>query len=90
MQPRFRNTRGRRAKSLLQERRFRAGYDFLLLRAVEDESLQALCDHWTEAQKGVKLNTGQRRVGDRHGNDSRRRPHRRGRRRAAPSTATKT
>ncbi len=58
MQPRFANTRGRRAKSLLGERRFRAAYDFLLLRAEEDESLKDLCDHWTEAQKGAKLNTG--------------------------------
>ena len=86
LQPRFRNTRGRRAKSLLQERRFRAAYDFLLLRAEEDESLQELCDHWTEAQKGVKLNTGQRGSNDRNYNDSPRRPRRRGRRRSAPST----
>jgi len=86
MQPRFKNTRGRRAKKLLQERRFRAAYDFLLLRAEEDESLQDLCDHWTEAQKGVQLNTGQYRNDDRSSNDSRRRPHRRSRRRRAPST----
>lgn len=87
MQPRFRNTHGRRAKSLLQERRFRAGYDFLLLRAVEDKSLQALCDHWTEAQKGVVLNTGQRGDNDRYGKDNdRRRPRRRNRRRS-PSAA---
>lgn len=60
MQPRFNHTHGRRAKSLMAERRFRAAYDFLLLRAEEDESLKELCEHWTEAQKGVKLNTGQR------------------------------
>jgi len=87
MQPRFRNTRGRRAKSLLQERSFRAAYDFLLLRTVEDESLQALSDHWTEAQKGVKLNTGQTRSNDRYSNDPRRRPRRRGRRSGSRSTA---
>ncbi len=81
MQPRFRNTRGRRAKSLLQERRFRAAYDFLLLRAVEDKSLQGLCDHWTEAQKGVVLNTGQRNYDDDRGSETRRRPRRRGTRR---------
>jgi poly(A) polymerase len=85
MQPRFKNTRGKRAKSLLQERRFRAAYDFMLLRAEEDESLQALCDHWTEAQKGVTLNTGQRRFDDRYNNDSRRRPRRRRRPRSKPS-----
>ena len=59
MQPRFNSTHGRRAKGLMNERRFRAAYDFLLLRAVEDTGLQKLCDHWTEAQKGVVMNTGQ-------------------------------
>ena len=86
MQPRFRNTRGRRAKSLLQERRFRAAYDFLLLRAVEDESLEALRDHWTEAQIGVTLNTGQYRSDNRYSDDSRR-LHRRRRRSRSRSTA---
>jgi poly(A) polymerase len=81
MQPRFNHTHGRRAKSLMGERRFRAAYDFLLLRAVEDESLKDLCDHWTEAQKGVKMNTGQN---ERYKNDSRR-PRRR--RRRKPSAA---
>ncbi len=83
MQPRFNNTHGKRAKSLMNERRFRAAYDFLLLRAVEDESLKALCDHWTEAQIGVELNTGQ---DDRYKNNSRRRPRRRGRRRNTSAT----
>jgi len=85
MQPRFNNTHGRRAKSLMNERRFRAAYDFLLLRAEEDESLKALCDHWTEAQKGVKLNTGQN---ERYKNDTRRRPRRN--RRKPSTTALKT
>lgn len=79
MQPRFQNTRGRRAKSLLRERRFRAAYDFLLLRAEEDESLTALCEHWTEAQKGVQLNNGQKENHDRQ----RRRPRRHRRRKPA-------
>ena len=82
MQPRFNHTHGRRAKSLMNERRFRAAYDFLLLRAEEDESLKGLCDHWTNAQKGVKLNTGQN---TRFNNDSRRPPRRR-RRRSSPAT----
>ncbi|HET6564422.1 MAG TPA: polynucleotide adenylyltransferase PcnB [Xanthomonadales bacterium] len=51
MQPRLAKTRGRRWKKLLGEPRFRAGYDFLLLRAVEDPSLQELCDFWTQAQE---------------------------------------
>ena len=81
MQPRFNHTHGRRAKSLMAERRFRAAYDFLLLRAVEDESLKVLCEHWTEAQKGVKLNTGQ----DKGFKNDSRRPRRR--RRRKPSAA---
>jgi len=85
MQPRFNHTHGRRAKSLMNERRFRAAYDFLLLRAVEDESLKGLCDHWTEAQKGVELNTGQK---DRFNNDSRRTPRRRKRRRSPPKATS--
>ena len=85
MQPRFRQTHGRRAKSLMNERRFRAAYDFLLLRACEDESLKSLCDHWTNAQKGVTLNTGQN---DRFKNDSRRTPRRRRRPRGKPAAKT--
>jgi poly(A) polymerase len=54
MQARFSRTRGRRWKRLLYEQRFRAGYDFLLLRAEEDESLKPLCEFWTEAQKGFE------------------------------------
>jgi len=82
MQPRFNKTHGRRAKALMNERRFRAAYDFLLLRAEEDESLQALCDHWTKAQIGVEMNTGQN---ERRDNKTRQRPRRRGRRRSAPA-----
>jgi len=81
MQPRFNNTHGRRAKSLMKERRFRAAYDFLLLRAEEDPSLKDLCDHWTEAQKGVKLNTGRDNY---YKNDASRKPRRGRRRRSAP------
>jgi len=84
MQPRFNNTRGRRAKSLMGERRFRAAYDFLLLRSEEDESLTGLCEHWTEAQKGVKLNNGEN---ERY-NKSSHRPRRR--RRPRKSSAAKS
>ena len=79
MQARFSKTRGKRWKRLLYEQRFRAGYDFLLLRAEEDESLKPLCEFWTEAQKGV--DTSHRR--DHSDNQPGRRPRRRGRRRPA-------
>ena len=55
MQARFAKTKGKRWKRLLYEQRFRAGYDFLLLRAEEDPSLLPLCEFWTEAQKGVSI-----------------------------------
>jgi poly(A) polymerase len=53
MQPRFGKTRGKRWRRLLEQQRFRAGYDFLLLRAEEDPSLLELCEFWTKAQEGV-------------------------------------
>jgi len=53
MQPRFAKTRGKRWKRLLHEERFRAAYDFLLLRAHEDASLESLCEFWTDAQEGI-------------------------------------
>lgn len=83
MQPRFVHTRGRRATSLMNDRRFRAAYDFLLLRAEEDKSLKALCDKWTELQKNVKLNT---EGADRNKNNTRR-PAQKRRRRRRPSVA---
>jgi poly(A) polymerase len=53
MQPRFAKTRGRRWRRVFHEPRFRAGYDFLLLRAFEDPSLSESCDFWTKAQEGM-------------------------------------
>ena len=53
MQIRFTRTRGKRWQRLLHEQRFRAAYDFLLLRAIEDPSLEPLCQFWTKAQEGI-------------------------------------
>ncbi len=50
MQPRFQRRQGKRAKRLLGHPRFRAAYDFLLLRVSEDESLREAADWWTSAQ----------------------------------------
>ncbi|MBE9547790.1 MAG: polynucleotide adenylyltransferase PcnB [Proteobacteria bacterium] len=50
MQPRFEKTRGSRAWRLLNERKFRAAYDFLILRSLEDEALLPLVDWWTQIQ----------------------------------------
>jgi poly(A) polymerase len=76
MQTRFKKTRGKRWKRLLHEQRFRAGYDFLLLRAQEDPSLEPLCEFWTKAQEGIDFS---RRGAA--GAEPRNRPRRRYRRR---------
>ena len=52
LQPRLPNRSGKRAYRMLALARFRAGYDFLLLRAQSCEpELQPLCDWWTEFQE---------------------------------------
>ncbi|MGY6630461.1 MAG: polynucleotide adenylyltransferase PcnB [Wenzhouxiangella sp.] len=51
MQPRFENRRGKRALRLVNERRFRAAYDFLLLRVLEEPELEELAQWWTEFQE---------------------------------------
>ena len=55
MQARLTKTRGKRWKRLMFEERFRAAYDFLLLRARDHASLLPLCDFWTKAQEGVEI-----------------------------------
>ena len=81
LQTRFAKTRGKRWKRLLYEDRFRAGYDFLLLRAKEDPSLEPLCEFWTRAQEEMETPP----AAARKGTGRRDRPRRRYRRRA-PST----
>jgi len=50
-QVRLTNRRGRRAFALLESKRFRAMYDFLLLRCeAGDDELRPLCDWWTAFQ----------------------------------------
>ena len=51
LQPRFEKRRGKRVARLMNERRFRAAYDFLLLRVLEDPALSELAQWWTEIQK---------------------------------------
>lgn len=50
MQPRLERDRGGRALSLMEDRRFRAAYDFLCLRASVDPELKAVAHWWTEVQ----------------------------------------
>lgn len=51
LQPRLKRTNGKRPHRLLAHPRFRAAYDFLLLRAQAGEPLQELADWWTRFQE---------------------------------------
>jgi len=50
LQPRLKRTTGKAPLRLLSHPRFRAAYDFLLLRAEAGEPHQVLCDWWTAFQ----------------------------------------
>jgi poly(A) polymerase len=52
LQPRFGQMRGKRPQRLLAHPRFRAAYDFLLLRADAGEADPELATWWTEFQQG--------------------------------------
>jgi poly(A) polymerase len=52
MQARFSQTRGKRPLKLLTHPRFRAAYDFMLLRAASGEADPELAAWWTEFQEG--------------------------------------
>lgn len=50
MQPRLERLKGGRALKLMEDRRFRAAYDFLCLRASVDERLKESASWWTQVQ----------------------------------------
>ncbi len=51
LQPRFAQTRGKRAMKLLDHRRFRAAYDFMLLRAEVGQFDRDVAEFWTRVQR---------------------------------------
>jgi poly(A) polymerase len=51
LQPRFLKRKGARAMNLLSHRRFRAAYDFMLLRSSVGEVAPEVADFWTEVQE---------------------------------------
>jgi len=51
MQPRFDRRIGKRAKSLIAHRRFRAAYDLMLLRVILGEVEPETANWWTEVQE---------------------------------------
>jgi poly(A) polymerase len=83
LQSRFEHTRGKRPARLASHPRFRAAYDFLLLRAQAGEVSQKLADWWTEYQVGKE----QKAETEERNGAPRRRRRRGGRRRAKKSSA---
>ena len=79
MQWRFNQRRGSRAARLLQHKRFRAAYDFLLLRARCGEVDREMVEWWTEIQ-ALPPEEQQKRIGTKGRRHGRRR---RGGRRAS-------
>ena len=61
----------------MHEQKFRAAYDFLVLRAEEDPSLEPLCEFWAKAQEGVDFSIGEDNADKPPRTRSRRRPRRR-------------
>lgn len=55
MQTRLEQTRGQRPARLLEHPKFRAGYDFLMLRAESGEADPQLADWWTKFQAGQNV-----------------------------------
>jgi poly(A) polymerase len=80
MQPRFESRRGKRALRLLEHRRFRAAYDFMMLRAECGDFDRELADFWTEVQTQSSSERAKSFGIDRNkkaGSRKRRRPRRR-------------
>ena len=50
LQPRFAFVRGKRAMNLLEHRRFRAAYDFMLLQSEVGQADESLARFWTDVQ----------------------------------------
>ncbi|GAB6039593.1 polynucleotide adenylyltransferase PcnB [Endothiovibrio diazotrophicus] len=85
MQPRFRQRGGGRPYKLLEHPKFRAGYDFLLLRGESGEEVDDLPEWWTRFQE---VEGGERREMTAAAVGGEKRPRSRRRRRRAKKPAT--
>lgn len=83
LQPRLERYQGKRARRLLSHPRFRAAYDFLLIRAAAGDAPQELADRWTAMQQGDG-EAEKAPTGDDGAPKKRRRRRRRPRRNEAP------
>ena len=81
LQPRFEARTGRRPYALLEQPRFRAGYDFLLLRAESGEVEGELAEWWTHFQNADGENRSKMLLPEQAGDKKRRR------RRKKPATS---
>jgi poly(A) polymerase len=81
LQPRFTQRQGKRPQRLMEHPRFRAAYDFLVLRAQAGEAEQELADWWTELQAGNPVAPPPSTPGSGTGRRRRRRRGGRGRKR---------
>ena len=80
MQPRFEARRGKRAMRFLEHRRFRAAYDFMMLRARCGDFDEDLAQFWTDVQMQSADERAQSFELDRRPGGKKRRPRRRRRR----------
>jgi len=80
MQPRFERRNGKNPYKLLEHLRFRAGYDFLLLRCASGEIDKELGDWWTAFYEGDEIMRAElvSTAGSGGGGAKRKRPPRRG------------
>jgi poly(A) polymerase len=92
MQERLPRRQGRRADQLLENPRFRAGYDFLLLRESAGEQTGGLGDWWTDYQEASESERRNmiRGLSNKDDNGGAKKRRRGGRRRRAPGDSTAT
>ena len=85
LQPRFAATRGKRAMKLLEHRRFRAAYDFMLLLSEVGLASEEVARFWTEVQTQSEADRARSfQISAQPG--KKRRPRRRRRRKPAQQT----
>jgi poly(A) polymerase len=85
LQPRFSVTRGKRAMKLLEHRRFRAAYDFMVLLSEVSQVDAELATFWTEVQTQTADERASSFQMDSRGS-GKRSPRRRRRRKASPKS----
>jgi poly(A) polymerase len=84
LQPRFEFMRGKRAMKLLDHRRFRAAYDFMVLLAEIGQASADTAQFWTEVQTQAAAERAKSFQVGKPGSGGKRRPRRRHRRKSAP------